>query len=442
MSIRNIRLKWSIGFNLGLRLVSILITFISVPLLLAFLGKEKYGIWLTIFSFVGWLSMFELGLGQGLKLKLTEAFSKRRIHDIQLYISTFYVFFIAVGFFIIGLFLLINSNVYWNEILDIKNFKPFEINTAIFILTISFLFILVLKNIGIIFSALQLPFVDNIVQTSSQLLFLTFIALFIFFDIKSSLVLVSIVSIVPLLILYFILTAYFFLIKSPSLFPKIKNFSKPLLRNVVKPGIIFFIIQACSLVLHSTDNLIILKLLSPTDVTTYNISYQYFGAPFNFYTLFIASHWSSFIDATVNQDYLWIKRKVSLFLKLFVLLIISYFILFFCYDFIIPFWTKGSNIEIDPILNINMIVFFLISAFTTIFIYVINAAGILRIQLIAYILIALINIPISIILVKNLGLNSAGVILASSICLIILMVLIIIQYKKLITQKLAGIWSK
>lgn len=442
MSIRNIRLKWSIGFNLGLRLISILITFISVPLLLSYLGKEKYGIWLTIFSFVGWLSMFELGLGQGLRLKLTEAFSKKRSHEVQSYISTFYIFFIAVGCAVIGLFLLININIHWHEVLGIENFNPSEINSAILILIVSFLLILIFKNIGIIFSALQLPFIDNIIKTSSQLLFLSLIAFFIFFGTNSSLVLVSIASILPLLALYLIFSAYFFFKKSPSLFPKIRNFSKPLLKNVVKPGIIFFFIQACSLVLHSTDNLIILKLLSPTDVTTYNISYQYFGAPFNFYTLFIASHWSSFIDATVNQDYQWIKRKINLFLKLFLLLIISYSILYFCYDFIIAFWTKGSNIEIDPVLNINMILFFLISAFTTIFIYVINAAGLLRMQLIAYILIALINIPISIILVKHLELNSAGVILASSICLTILMVLVIIQYKRLISQELTGIWSK
>ena len=159
MSIRNIRLKWSIGFNLGLRLISILITFISVPLLLSYLGKEKYGIWLTIFSFVGWLNMFELGLGQGLRLKLTEAFSKKRIHDVQLYISTFYVFFTVVGFGVICLFLLIDSNVNWHEILGIESFSPIEINLAILILTISFLLILILKNIGIIFSALQLSFI-------------------------------------------------------------------------------------------------------------------------------------------------------------------------------------------------------------------------------------------------------------------------------------------
>ena len=85
------KLKVSVIANLVSKVISIVFSLSLVPLLLNYLGVEGYGIWLTIYAFVGWLNMFDFGLGNGLKLKLTEAFSKKRNKDIIKLISSSYI---------------------------------------------------------------------------------------------------------------------------------------------------------------------------------------------------------------------------------------------------------------------------------------------------------------------------------------------------------------
>ena len=121
---------------------------------------------------------------------------------------------------------------------------------------------------------------------------------------------------------------------------------------------------------------------------------------------------------------------------------LSYAFIYFLEKKLLWFWVGKENIKIDPTTSVNMILYFLISSYTTIYMYVINAYGKLYIQLLGYVIITIINIPLSIFLAKYLNIGASGVILASSICLLILLIIIPIQYKKIMTHKISGIWNK
>ena len=196
------------------------------------------------------------------------------------------------------------------------------------------------------------------------------------------------------------------------------------------------------MVLYSTDNLIIINLLSSFDVTIYNISYKFFGLPFLIYTLYIATHWPAFIDALSTNNHIWVSQKIKLFKKLFLYLVITYVILFFLYDMLVPIWTANEALPNDKYLNFCMIIYYLVSAYTTIYIYVINASGKILLQKYIYILIAIINIPLSVLFVKLLNFGSAGVIMASTACLLFLLIIIPIQSDRILNKNLEGIWDK
>jgi O-antigen/teichoic acid export membrane protein len=80
-----------------------------------------------------------------------------------------------------------------------------------------------------------------------------------------------------------------------------------------------------------------------------------------------------------------------------------------------------------------MVVYFLLSSVATIFTYVVNATGKIKLQRNLYLFIALINIPISVFFIK-LGFGSKGVILSSSLCLIILLIPIYFQAKSILKE--------
>tara|TARA_R110001632_G_scaffold101693_1_gene209584 strand:- start:11220 stop:12548 length:1329 start_codon:yes stop_codon:yes gene_type:complete len=442
MDKRNSRLKLSIRLNLVLKALNMLINFALVPVLLSFLGKGTYGVWVTIYAFIAWLNIFDVGLGQGLKLKLTEAFSKNQNQKIKKLISSTYYFVSIVSSSILLLFLISFFFFDLSSILNIQEIYHEETNYSIGILVVCFLTVFIVKLIGVIYESLQFPFIDNLIKTLGQGLFLILLYLVVNQNFESKLVIVSIFSMSPLLVIYLLFTVYFFKYKSPSLIPKIKNVSKRTLKDIVKPSISFFVIQIGYIILYSTDNLIILNLLSDQAVADYHIYYKYYSIPYLFFTIYLASHGASFIDAFAKKDFLWIKKKVKLFNKLFLLLIISYITLFFINEKIIEMWVGQDNVNVDNKLGLYLVLYYLISSYTTAYIYVVNSYGRLYIQLISYIFIAIINIPLSIFFVKYFEMGSEGVLIASIICLLILLITMPIQYFKIVNQKIKGVWDK
>ena len=51
---------------------SILLSFLLVPLTINYIKPDAYGVWLTLSSLVGWVAMFDIGIGNGLKNKLSD----------------------------------------------------------------------------------------------------------------------------------------------------------------------------------------------------------------------------------------------------------------------------------------------------------------------------------------------------------------------------------
>jgi O-antigen/teichoic acid export membrane protein len=310
MSKRDSKLKLSVWLSLFAKSLNMGVNFLLVPLLIGFLGKERYGIWVTIYAFVNWFNIFDLGLGQGLKLKLTEAFTLKRNKKIKVLISSAYFFVTIIALVLIVIATISYFFLNWSSTLGINEKYHLETNQALLILTLFFLSIFVLKLIGEIYASLQFPFVQNVVKTIGQLFFLVFVVMLSCnLSSQGSLLFVSVFSILPLFILYLGINIYFFGYKSISLLPRVNLVSKESLRQIVNPGISFFIIQIGCIILYSTDNLIIINLLSSETVADYDVYYKYYSLPFLFYNIYIGSHWSSFIDALSKNDKRWIQKN-------------------------------------------------------------------------------------------------------------------------------------
>lgn len=54
------------------RALSMVISYLYVPVVLAYLGEVKYGVWTTILNVLSWITYFDIGIGHGLRNKLAE----------------------------------------------------------------------------------------------------------------------------------------------------------------------------------------------------------------------------------------------------------------------------------------------------------------------------------------------------------------------------------
>ena len=74
--------------GMTVRTVGSLLGLVTVPLVLAYLGKERFGLWAIITTLVAWVSLFDLGMANGLVNMLSAAHGRDEPDEAGRYLST------------------------------------------------------------------------------------------------------------------------------------------------------------------------------------------------------------------------------------------------------------------------------------------------------------------------------------------------------------------
>ena len=132
--VKNNEMSHSVLVNAALKPVGMIISLLYTPLLLKYLGNEKYGVWVTILSIINWINYFDVGIGNGLRNRLASEIANKKEDEANESISTAYsvMFGIVLVIFVVGV--LIGSLLNWSSILN----TDLELN-KIMIITYSFL---------------------------------------------------------------------------------------------------------------------------------------------------------------------------------------------------------------------------------------------------------------------------------------------------------------
>ena len=89
---------FSAGIGLISRICTIIIRFISLPLILSIISKERYGLWLIIISIIGWLGMSDLGIPSATQNHLINLRSLDKIEQSRNTVSYAIKFLSTIGF--------------------------------------------------------------------------------------------------------------------------------------------------------------------------------------------------------------------------------------------------------------------------------------------------------------------------------------------------------
>ena len=427
---RDIIQKKNILFGITFKGISIFLNFLVVPILILFLGKIEYGVWITIFSIVNWIFTFDLGIGQGLRNKLTEALSVNDNLKASQIISTSYIFIsifslvillIGIGFiYFVNFQYLLNykgkSNLY------LENFVFLSLFFTIVNFTLS-----LYKNL---YLAVHKSFMVELVNVFFQTFYLIVILIWLHFNLEKSLINLILIFGVINFIVSVIATFVFFKIQEKVSF-SFFNFNLKEGRLLFKLGGKFFIINISLLVILSTDNIIISNLLGPSFVTDYFTIQKVFQVLIVVFTVVLSSSWGLYSEALTNKDFNWIKGNLKKMNIYFLgILIFGVFIFYFIED-ILNIWIGEDLVIIPKGLAFCNLLYTFIFCFTNIYMFFINASNKINLQMYLYIFGALINIPLSIFLVRLLG-SSTGVIMSTLLCFLPLLIIMPIQSNKII----------
>ena len=422
----------NIFYSFFIKGASIVCQFALIPLTLNYLDKTRFGIWLTLSSIIAWFSFFDIGIGNGLRNKLSEALSENKITLARIYVSTSYALVTIIFVGIIGLFWLVNPFLNWADILNTPAEMNLELSKmALFVFSFFCIrFILVL--IGNILFAYQKSALNNLINPLGNIVSLLIIYI-LTITTSSSLLLVAVTfSVAPVAILV-IFNVYFFYGPFKPIAPSIRYVDFKHSRELLGLGFRFFIIQIAALVLYSTANVVLIQLFGPDDVTMYNVAYKYFTVAQLVFGIVTATYWSAFTEAFVKQEFDWIKDAIKRLENITYLLIGGIIVSTVVADFVIRLWV-GDSITIPFSMKLTTSLYAIIGLIAAPQHIFINGSGKITLQLYAAIFSIVFTIPLAILFCKYLSFGPSGVIVAMMCTSIPTTILYRIQYNKIMNS--------
>ncbi|WP_426292926.1 lipopolysaccharide biosynthesis protein [Dyadobacter endophyticus] len=402
-------------FSLLAKGIAMLISLVQVPLLFKHLGNESYGIWLTILSVVSWLSLSDIGIGNGLRNRVAEALALNNRTAAKEYVSTAYVCLGSIILAVLLLCLAVIPFLDWQSIFNTSN----SLSNTILRTTLSWIvastllgFILALANQ--VLNALQqnsLTAWPNIVFGS---LFIGAVYLFPRF-INGNLGAVAFVY-STLYVATFLGFSIFVYKTWPFLSPSAKLFKRKHVKNILNIGVNFFIIQVAAIIIFSTSNFVIIRLLGPAHVSYFNITFRVFNMISIILAMVMTPLWSAYTEAYLKKDYSWIRDRLRLLNTLLIPVSFVLILTIIYFDKIVELWMK-TKMETPAYLPLLMGIYTLITIWNNIYAYFLNGISRTKEQLFTSVIAMALNLPLAVFLCKYMEMGVNGVVLASVISL-------------------------
>ncbi|GAB3034675.1 oligosaccharide flippase family protein [Spirosoma pulveris] len=415
-----------------------LISLLLVPLTIDYLSKETYGTWLTISSIVTMLVFLDIGIGNGLRNKFSEAVANQDVMLARTYISTAYAIFSVIQFVFLTIFLLalpyIPLQKIFNTHIDLK-----QLQFIVLVTVVAMAMKLVLDIISYVLFALQESSRVGLITFLSNALILVGTYGLIHFS-SGNLIYIAVLSAFSPIIVLLLSGILLYKNKLSQYKPAFHLINWYYAKSLLSLGYKFFVIQIAVVVLFYSDNLIITHLFGPSEVTPYNVSFRYFNAITTIFTIIIAPYWSAFTEAFVKKDNEWIKKTYNSLQKMWLLFIVAVFMMVILAKPIYAVWV-GNRIEVPTTLNMAMGLSVLIICWNNITVSVINGLGKVKLQLICSVMASILNIPLAVYLGRELGLGTTGVILSTCLSLLPATITGTLQARKLINGNAYGIWA-
>ncbi len=423
----------------GLKTISILCSLIVVPLTIDYLSKYEYGIWLTIFSMVSWLSFFDLGIGNGLRNKFIEAKERGKNKLARIYVSTSYVLIGIIILFVWSIGSIAAFSVDWTKLLNTDPSLAPVLAWTIEIALTNFAGQFVFSLGKVLLLAVQKPALASSFDTVIQIA-INCVILILIHTTKGSLIWLALAVTCTSTVIYFITNIWCFQTILKDYRPSWKYVRFRLVRGVMSMGFIFFFIQIINIAYYQTTNIIISHFVGPDEVTVYNIAYKYMFVLTMAFNILITPFWSAYAEARVNGDYLWMKATTRRLVKITGLIVLGGIGMVLVSPWVYKLWI-GDKVQIPMIITILVCLFQLFYIWSLLWSNILFGFGKIKLQTIMTGLCVLFYLPIGIIVCSHYG-----VVGLLSVALITFLIFNswfgIIQVRKLINGTARGIWNK
>jgi len=439
---RSVEAKKNVIGSLLIRVLSIAISVVMVPMTIHYINPTQYGIWLTMSSMVAWISFFDIGFTQGLRNRFAEAKAKGDLQMIRTYVSTSY-FFIGIIFVSLWIvLLLVNQFIDWGKVLNINENSSREVSLLAYIIFSYFCFQFVFRIINTILIADQKPAIGAMLDLIGQIFSLAAIYIISVLT-KGSLIYLGLaLGIAPTLVIIGA-NLYFFKTKYKDFAPSLHFVKKEYAKDIMSLGLKFFILQIASIVQYQTILFFIAHYFDPLQVTSYNIAFKYFGILQMGFMILVTPLWSGVTDAYSSGDINWIKNVVKNYLYILIPFILIGAIMLVVAGSVYDMWLGKNLVHISFNISLLCYIFFATGMFATVFVFVINGIGALQVQFYSSIITAIGFVVFSMVMIKQFHLGIEAILIASIIANVYGYIIAPIQYYNIIIKRSkSAVWYR
>jgi O-antigen/teichoic acid export membrane protein len=290
------------------KVVVLATTIISVPLTFRYLGLDRYGLWMTISSFVLFLGFADLGVGNGLVAAISAANGKDDKTFAQRQVSCAFILLCFLGTAILCLLAATYHLIPWAKFYGTNTaLAGREAGPATAILIVCTALSMPLGTVLRVQLGYQQGFVGDLWNAAGNALALVGIIVVTHFN-GGLPQLVLAVAGVPV-----IATAanwsFQFFYSRPWLRPRISLFSPRAAMQLAAVGGLFFVQQCFGLLYYVSDNLVIARTMGASDVARYAVMQRIFSIGL-VAQYFMIPLWPAIGEAIARQDFGWAQRIV------------------------------------------------------------------------------------------------------------------------------------
>lgn len=309
MSNRNNLVKKNVALSVVFKGLSVALSLLLLPLTVNYLSKVEYGIWVTLLGVLSWVNYLDMGIGPGLRNKLTEAVSRKDETAFKSYLSSgivmiggicFLMFVVVIG----GLqFVDLNKILNTTEVSSDLLYNA-SLYTAVIVLILFFLSIM-----DQVYNSVQKTSIPGFVNVIQSTLMLGMVYFLTYFDYKNMLYFIIAFGISAILSKLGMGLCFFF--KHKHLLPDHKLIDVNRMKSLVSLSAKFLLLNATCIFIYSSADFMITLRLGPDYVRDFDIVFKVFYFVSTLYFFMFNPLWSAYTDAYVKRDYAWIRKTLK-----------------------------------------------------------------------------------------------------------------------------------
>jgi O-antigen/teichoic acid export membrane protein len=431
-------LNKNIALSAVIKVFNILFVVLIVRRSIDVLGVAEYGIWTAITSISTWVSLLDIGIGNGLRVELRRCFIEKDWKEARILLNTAYKFIGFICLSVLTVFFLIWLNTDWSAVFNIKNYSVQNVGILVLVTIMGLV-------IQLVFSLLQPVLNANLHSGFEGICFAIANGLILVYlmcvDAQSINILqYGFVSAFMAPLVYLGFSIFYFKTYVPQIIPDFKETNFEKIKTILLLGGKFFIIQISAILMYQMTSFLIIRYFSPNEVTEYNVAFRYFNLFYIVFITLLSPLWSMSTDAYLRGDTDWIIGTIKKYLLVFLGILIALTLGYLVRDFVFKIWLK--DVFVSPKIALYVVFYMAILSWNTIFLYVVNGTGKIHFQFILAIVAVILYFPLTHFLVKILAWGIDGIFISNMIVLLIFSVFIPLQTYFLLKTEKQGIWRK